>query len=184
MKAANLYALGFILPTGALLIAAYGSLHGWSDFDAGFDWWVAGWRWVPGLILGIVVHEALHGLAWKTAAKLPWSAISFGVNWKALTPYAHCNVPMPARAYRIGAATPGVVLGVVPVVVALAIGSGPWAVFGTFFTIAAGGDALILWLIRNVPDSWLVEDHPTQAGCYVYVPDEAEQAVPDTEHAA
>lgn len=32
---------------------------------------------------------------------------------------------------------------------------------------SAGGDWLILWLIRNVKAGSLVEDHPSKAGCYV-----------------
>ncbi|MEM9997004.1 MAG: DUF3267 domain-containing protein [Bacteroidota bacterium] len=179
MGKANLYALALILPVGAIQMAAHGGLHGWGNFTAGFDWWVESGRWVLGLVLGIVVHEGLHGLAWKQAAGLPWLAISFGFNWRALAPYAHCDVPMSARAYRIGAATPGLVLGILPALVGLALGWGAWAVFGVFYTVAAGGDALILWLLRNVPGGWLVEDHPSQAGCYVYVPDGAVQPTLD-----
>ena len=93
-----------------------------------------------------------------------------GFQWKVLTPYAHCTVPMPARPYRIGAAVPGIALGIVPIAAATALGNGPLLAFGLFFLLAAGGDALILWLLRDVPGDRLVEDHPTRAGCYVLTP--------------
>jgi hypothetical protein len=37
-----------------------------------------------------------------------------------------------------------------------------------FFTMAAGGDFLIINLIRKEKSSALVQDHPTEAGCYIY----------------
>jgi len=39
--------------------------------------------------------------------------------------------------------------------------------FGFLYTVAASGDFLILWLIRNIKPNTHVEDHPTNAGCYV-----------------
>ena len=63
---------------------------------------------------------------------------------------------------------PGLVLGILPATAGLLLGSGGLLVFGIVFTAAAGGDFLILWMIRNVPSNSLVEDHPTRAGCYVF----------------
>jgi hypothetical protein len=40
--------------------------------------------------------------------------------------------------------------------------------FGFLYTTAAGGDFLILWIIRNVKPNTLVEDHPSNAGCYIF----------------
>ena len=60
---------------------------------------------------GIVVHEVLHGIGWALAGGRGWTAISFGFKLKSLTPYAHVEGPMEAWAYRVGAALPGVTLG-------------------------------------------------------------------------
>ena len=43
----------------------------------------------------------------------------------------------------------------------------PIMIFGLLFTLASGGDLLILWLIRKVKPGEFVQDHPTRAGCYV-----------------
>jgi len=59
------------------------------------------------------------------------------------------------------------VLGLLPSLVGIVTGNAPIMLFGLFFTFAAGGDALVLWLIRKVDPNALVEDHPTNAGCYV-----------------
>jgi hypothetical protein len=44
------------------------------------------------------------------------------------------------------------------------------------FTLAAGGDALILWLLRGVPAGRLVRDHPSKPGCLV-LPERTEEGV-------
>ena len=46
------------------------------------------------VIVGIVVHELIHGITWACYAKSGWKSISFGVMWKLLTPYCHCDEPM------------------------------------------------------------------------------------------
>lgn len=169
MGRANAWALLGLGPPIIGLLGAFLALHGWRPLyavtDAAF-----GAPLVPLLVFvaGVVAHEALHALAWKLAAGLPWGDIRLGFQWKTLTPYAHARVPMTARAYRIGAATPGVVLGLGPAAAGLATGGGGWMLFGLLFTLAAGGDALILWLLRGVAPLRLVEDHPERAGCYVW----------------
>ena len=46
---------------------------------------------------------------------------------------------------------PALLLGLLPAIVALFTGSGWLLVFGLIFTIAAGGDMVILWTLRRVP---------------------------------
>jgi hypothetical protein len=119
------------------------------------------------LLLGILTHEAIHGLTWKFATGKPFGVITFGFDWKTITPYAHCREPMAVNHYRLGAVMPLILLGIVPSLFAIAGGQGGLMAFGLFFTFAAGGDMLILWLLRDVAPPALVEDHPSQAGCYV-----------------
>ena len=119
------------------------------------------------LILGIVIHELIHGLAWAIAGHKPLSAIKFGFQWQALTPYAHYRQPLEVRAYRLGVSMPLIVLGILPFLIGIVTGNGWSAFFGFIFTLAASGDVLVLWLIRGVSRGQLVQDHPTQVGCYL-----------------
>lgn len=119
------------------------------------------------VIVLIVVHEAIHAITWVLAAGVGWHSISFGFAWKALSPYAHVDVPIPARAYRIGTAMPGLLTGVVPGLVALLLASGPLMLVSAMLIAGAVGDAIVLWVIRDVPGDVAVLDHPTAAGCYV-----------------
>jgi hypothetical protein len=117
--------------------------------------------------LGVVVHEFIHGLAWKLAGKRDWKAIQFGFQWSTLTPYAHVREPLPVEAYRLGTLMPCLITGVLPALVGLLAGHVGLLLLGLLFILAAGGDLTILVLIRKVPGGSLVEDHPTRAGCRV-----------------
>ena len=116
-------------------------------------------------IASIFVHEGLHALGWMFFGSVPASEISFGV--KMGTPYTHASVPMAAGGYRLGAALPGVVLGVVPVVTSWLIGDGALMLYGALMLFTAMGDAMVLWLLRDVPPETLVRDHPSEAGCQI-----------------
>ncbi len=174
LVAANAYALVLAVPLLALLVVPFGLAWGWAAVADGAVWWADRPALaLAALVVGVLAHEGLHAIAWRASARLPPGAVRLGFNWKVLTPYAHCSAPMPARAYRIGAATPGVALGLVPAAAALATGSGPLLAFALLFTLAAGGDALILWLLRGVPPDARVVDHSTRAGCLVLGEDPA-----------
>lgn len=167
MAQANIYALPF-MTSGLMLAVIFGAVWGWASLRDGFNIFMELKYFLPAMILGILVHELVHGLTWQLAARLPFSQIKYGFQLKTLTPYAHCKVPIDIAHYRLGAAMPLILVGLLPSVFAVANGSGFWAIFGSFFTIAAGGDMLILWLLRNVKSGSFVEDHPSEAGCYVY----------------
>lgn len=124
-------------------------------------------RTLGGFTLLIVAHELVHTAGWVVCGRLPLRAIRFGLDAKTLSPYARALVPMRARAYRIGAALPLLLTGVLPWLVALARGDGLLALLGALLISGAVGDLLVLWAIRAVPADARVLDHPTSAGCYV-----------------
>lgn len=168
MAAANLYSLLLVLPAGAVLVTAFLMRWGLPAFSQAWNAALDAFGWALLVLFGgIVLHEVLHGIAWAVFGRKPWSAIRFGMQWKTLTPYAHCREPMAVRAYRLGAATPGVVLGLLPAGLGILTGHGVLFLFGFLFTVAAGGDALILWLLRRAEADALVLDHPARVGCYL-----------------
>ncbi len=168
MAKANLYSMAFALPATFFMGGLYSILWGIPALKQGlFQLFDNLFISLAVLIGGVVVHELLHGLSWAYFGNKPLRTIKFGFQWKTFTPYAHSREPLEIRAYRIGAAMPGLVLGIIPSSIALIIGT-PWlAAFGLFYTLVAGGDMLILWLIRHVKAGQRVADHPTHAGCYV-----------------
>lgn len=118
-------------------------------------------------VVGAAIHEMLHGFTWAFFCKNGLSSIKYGVHWKALTPYCHCKEVLPLRAYMLGGAMPGLVMGVLPAVIGIATGNFLVFLFGLFFTLAAAGDMLILIMLRNQKKDDMVQDHPDLIGCYV-----------------
>jgi hypothetical protein len=165
MSEASLKATLLVVPLAVLQIVPFFWLHAMQSlaFPAQTDITVFGFL----LIFGILAHELIHLFTWMFFAQKPLKAFKLGFQWKSLTPYAHCKEPMDIRAYRIGTFAPGFLLGILPWLVSLFTGDMLLMAFGFTYTTAAGGDFLILWLIRNIKPNTLVEDHPTNAGCYI-----------------
>ena len=160
---ANVIVIFLTIPAIILQFAVFILLHGMENLEP---------TWNSGLLiimvlLGVVFHELIHGISWVIFGRKPFAAIKFGFQWKTFTPYAHLKESVDVSAYRLGALMPGFLLGIVPYVLSLVLGDGNLFWFGLVHTSAAGGDWLILWLIRNVQAGRQVEDHPTDAGCYV-----------------
>lgn len=118
--------------------------------------------------LGIVVHELLHGLVFGLYAKSGFKSIRFGFMKEYLTPYCHCTEPLKLRHYFAGALLPAVVLGLVPMVASLFMGSLFWLIYGIIFFSAAAGDFMVVWILRKEHPDTLVQDHDSEAGCWVY----------------
>ena len=63
---------------------------------------------------------------------------------------------------------PSIILGLLPAIVAIYIGNFGLLLFGIFFTMAACGDFLVINLLRKENMKSFVQDHPSEAGCYIY----------------
>jgi hypothetical protein len=166
ISAASLFAIVIVIPAVGLLAVLYSTVWGMEDFFDGFRDFFAWKSFIPSLLIGVPVHEGIHALTWMWLGKIPKEHIKFGV--KQLTPYTHCEVPIPSRVYRVGAIMPAVIQGFLPYLIGLSTGQGWFTAFGLTFIFAAGGDYLILWILRGVKPDVMVEDHPSRVGCYVY----------------
>lgn len=119
------------------------------------------------LIVSVVAHELIHGLAWQVFGGASDASVSYGFQWRTLTPYAHLKGPVEVNTYRIVGLMPGLVLGILPYLLSLVLANVPLLMFSVIHTFAAGGDWLILWSIRKLPPGTRVEDQPSRAGCFV-----------------
>jgi putative zincin peptidase len=167
MLSANLLTVVAGGPLAAVLAAAWAARWGWVSLAAGVYGLLDARVLLLAVLPGIAAHELIHAVAWALAARRPLRAIEVGVRWRSLAPYAHPREPMPARAYRVGAVMPLLLLGVAPSLAAIAAGAPRLMAWGLFFVFTAGGDMIVLWLIRRVAAGTLVEDHPTRVGCLV-----------------
>ncbi|MDR1416022.1 MAG: DUF3267 domain-containing protein [Prevotellaceae bacterium] len=121
------------------------------------------------LLLGIVLHEFLHGFTWSFFTKNGFKDIRFGVKkWILPTPYCHCTAPMKNKYFVLGVAMPFLILGLIPSIAAMANGNFLLLFFGMVFVAAASGDIFIaVKLLRENPNS-IVKDHPDKVGCNIY----------------
>ena len=164
---ANVLTLVFSLPLAAVLWIAYSRLHPDVPVAAQLGNLPALVSLLLAVAVAVPLHEAIHALGWSLFGRVPLRRVRFGIAARTLNPYAHLPDAIPARAYRWGTALPGLTLGLLPYLAAMAAGSAWWMLFGLTLTLAAGGDALVLWLLRGVPPQALVLDHPSRAGCLV-----------------
>ncbi len=158
------------LPFGLFAIAEFAlfaSVWGFATIKNASDILLP-WYFFPIFAVGIVLHELIHGLSWMLGGQLPFAKMKFGFQRKTLTPYAHCTVPIQKSAYVFGTLMPALILGLFPFLLSLINGNGWIFIVSILFTFASAGDFLIVYLIRSVPWSALVEDHPKNAGCFVY----------------
>ena len=117
---------------------------------------------LPGLVASFMVHEILHGVGWAGFGRMRSPAIR--ITLKGRLPRAHCPAPISAAAYRLGLLFPGLVLGVIPALLGLALGHGVLTVWGAMMIALAGGDLAELWATRAVPAHIHVRDHPKGSG--------------------
>ena len=119
------------------------------------------------IVLGVLIHELLHAGFWILFSKVGWRSVSFGFKWEYLSPYCHCSKPLKVWQFALGAAAPLLLMGILPVVVALINGHALLMFFGTFYIWAAAGDILTLCMLRQIAHMQKVLDHPGEVGFIV-----------------
>ncbi len=118
------------------------------------------------LVLGMIMHELLHALVISVLAPSGWRAVRFGfLDW--MTPYCHSTESLSVNGYRLVLLFPFIVLGLGPWVWGLLSGIIELTIWGAIFISSAGGDLLVLYLIRNLPGRLLIQDHPNRVGVRV-----------------
>jgi len=120
------------------------------------------------LVIGVIAHELIHGVFWALFTKKGFSSIKFGILKQYFTPYCHCKEPLKVKHYIIGAIMPAIILGFIPIIAGLMYGFLSWLLFGIFFIAAAGGDFLMINLLRKEHMNDWAKDHPSEAGYYIY----------------
>ncbi|WP_213190306.1 DUF3267 domain-containing protein [Cloacibacterium caeni] len=119
-------------------------------------------------VFGIVIHELIHGIFFAKYASKGFKSVKFGVLLKMLTPYCHCKEPLKIKHYIIALLAPLVILGIFPAIVGILIGNFGLTIFGIFFSGAAAGDLMIYNLIKKENPEDYVQDHPSEAGYYIF----------------
>ena len=166
------YIILFLIPAAALLLYIYAirfsgkaiqiSLSGLTDlimlalFGLGF-------------LLLTTAHELLHALAAIIFCQAKRKDIRFGVIWKVLTPYTHCTLPMTPAQYKIVLFLPNIVLGILPYILSLVIGSPLMYWYASLMLLGGLGDLFIYIQTTRLPAEALIIDHPSKIGFLAYI---------------
>ena len=121
----------------------------------------------------IVAHELIHGLTWSMFAEHHFKDIEFGFMKEYLTPYCTCTTPLLKSHYIIGALMPCIILGILPTIIGILLGSHLLFWIGIVMILSAGGDIMIVWKVlafkkQDLSKEILIYDHPTQAGSVIF----------------
>ena len=122
------------------------------------------------MAVSVPVHEGLHGCGWVGFCREKWRSIQFGVMWESLTPYCHCREALTVVQYDVGLLLPFTVLGLIPSVIALFMGSPLLMALGAYNLFVAGGDTTIACIItKYLGKDARILDHPDQCGAVGFV---------------
>lgn len=163
---ANMLALVVAAPFLLAVIVPYAVLHG-NPLAQNYNMVL----FIVAMLVGIVVHELIHGLTWSFFTKDGWKSVEFGVIWQYMTPYCTCREPMKKTPMLLAALMPTMVLGILPAVIGIALGSPLLLLFGVVMIAGGGGDMLISLNIlrhRTGAKEVLYLDHPYEIGTFVF----------------
>ena len=196
---ANLLSFGLLVVVAGILMPLYYWIWGTISIDNSFfvefvRWALDYFNIVVGSIVAVlcgaimpilsitlllfIPHELIHGITWMIVAKCKWSDIKFGVMWKKFcTPYCHCKIPMTVNQYRLAFLMPLIVLGILPSLLSLVIGSSLLLFYGILGTVSAVGDIMMAWLLRKESSIAKIYDHPSAAAFFLFDTDEDFKAI-------
>lgn len=161
-KTANLIGISLMIPIFIIGIMLYYSIYSKGLYDCNYTYVFIG------SILGLILHEFVHGFVWHLYCQEKWKSIKFGIDKKTLSPYANCTEVLPINSYRMGTIGPFLITGLLPYIIGLTLNN-PTILFTSILLMcSACGDFIILFTILKEKRSSLVLDHPTLCGCIVY----------------
>ena len=163
MEKANIIVILMMLPIFLILSGIYYETNGKSE--------ITPQNIILALIIfivGVVIHEIVHGVMWSLFCEKKLKSIKFGFDKKTFTPYAHCTELLSVSQYRIGTIAPAIVTGIIPYIISLNMNSYPLTFASILLICTAGGDLLIFCYIIKEKGTSFVIDHNNQSGCVVY----------------
>jgi hypothetical protein len=123
------------------------------------------------IIIGLIVHELIHGFFFALFCKNKFKSIKFGIALKKGYAYCKCKEILRANQYVVSLLMPTIILGIIPSIGSLFIGNSDLLLFGVIFVGAGGSDILIFKKIaKEIKGSWLEEDLLNDEVLYIYKP--------------
>ena len=122
------------------------------------------WMKYGAVLVAIALHELIHGMIFARYAARGIRAVSFGISLKMGAVYCHCKDPVKVKHYRRAGIAPMIILGLIPLVFALATGVHWINTFGLLMTVAGFGDLMVWIKLLKFDKEMVIRDHPEQLG--------------------
>jgi hypothetical protein len=146
-----------------LSVTPFTMIYGWSELWGLVKMFFSIPEFILTIVIGTILHEGIHLMGWGIVGQVPLNKLKVGFNSKTMTPFASCKIPINRNAYLAGTIMPGLILGIIPYFLGLVVIKSLF-IYGIYFMIAAAGDFTMVSLISQVPQSYLIEDHPEKVG--------------------
>ncbi len=123
---------------------------------------------IIGMIVLVCIHEAIHLIGFRYIGGVPWSELTWGVNWKLGAAYAHSKKEITVKQMKKVLMLPFLPTGILPIVIGLATNMPLISFLGILLTAGCMGDIALYQKVSKFPDDALVKDHPSKPQFTVY----------------
>ena len=170
MDRANMIAIKYMLVFAVIFCVPYYLLWGFTSKEMIADHGILFSALIPLLVLtvGVILHELVHGFFFALYASKGVRSVRFGIMRKYLAPYAHCKEPLKIKNYIVALLAPLILVGILPGIAGIILGNFQLTLFGIALSAGAAGDLLIYNMIKKENPEDYVQDHPTEAGYFIY----------------
>ena len=117
-------------------------------------------------LISILIHELIHALCFYIFTKNTKS-IKIGFILSHLTPYTHCNQSLSKIQYMITLLMPGVILGIIPLIISFLLPDFLLLIYGIIMLTASLGDFIICFFLFQVPPHKKILDHDSKVGFWI-----------------
>jgi hypothetical protein len=123
---------------------------------------------LAGMIVIIILHEAIHLAGFRYIGGVPWKEMSWGVNLKLGVAYAHAKRPVTVHQMKKVLLLPFIPTGLLPIVLGIAMNLPSLSILGALLTAGCFGDLVLYQKLLRFSNDSLVIDHPTKPQFTVY----------------
>lgn len=123
---------------------------------------------IIGMIVLVCIHEAIHLIGFRYIGGVPWSELTWGVNWKLGVAYAHSKKEITVKQMKKVLMLPFLPTGILPIAIGLAMNVQAISFLGVLLTAGCIGDIALYQKVSKFPDDALVKDHPSKPQFTVY----------------
>lgn len=120
------------------------------------------------LFIGVGLYVLIGAITLACYAENGWKSVEFGFK-KLLSPYCRCIEPLNVRHFMMSTSMPVIILGIIPAIVSLCIGSVVLLVWAILFITSGWGDIYITFKLAKEDKNAKIIDIKAKDEMGVYI---------------